>query len=250
MGIENMFDDLSAENQLRFDLALIHRYMAEHNWSEGVVNHLTAMLPDSNEHFLALPYGLHWSEAKSSDFLVADFDGNIISGVGEVEPSNLNIHGAIHREVPRARAILHSHQANITALTLLKDQTVTMSSQHALRFAERIAYLGVYGDPGDPAIGGTIVDSLKTKDVLMCANHGVLVSRPCLWDAFDDLYFLDRACEVQLMAMNTVQELNIIPEVTANDFGRNIMKWSKLEGEKHFIALRRMYHKKYPDLAQ
>ena len=107
-----------------------------------------------------------------------------------------------------------------------------MSSQHALRFAERIAYLGVYGDPSNPAIGGTIVDSLKTKDVLMCANHGVLVSRPCLWDAFDDLYFLDRACEVQLMAMNTGQELNII------------------EGEKHFIALRRMYHKKYPDLAQ
>ena len=250
MGIMNMFDELSVENQLRFDLALIHRYMAEHNWNEGVVNHLTAMLPGSSEHFLALPYGLHWSEAKSSDFLVADFAGSIISGVGEVEASNLNIHGAIHREVPRARAILHSHQPNITALTLLKDQTVTMSSQHALRFVQRIAYLGVYGDPGDPAIGGTIVDSLKTKDVLMCANHGVLVSRPYLWDAFDDLYFLDRACEVQLKAMRTGQELNIIPEIMANEYGRHIIKWSKLEGERHFIALRRMYHKKYPDLVK
>ena len=245
-----MFNDLSAENQLRFDLALIHRYMAEHNWNEGVVNHLTAMLPDSGEHFLALPYGLHWSEAKSSDFLVADFDGNVISGVGEVEPSNLNIHGAIHQDVPRARAILHSHQPNITALTLLKDQTVTMSSQHALRFAERMAYLEVYGDPSDPAIGDTIVDSLKTKDVLMCANHGVIVSRPYLWDAFDDLYFLDRACEIQLKAMYTGRDLNIMPEAIANDYGRKIIKWSKIEGEKHFIALRRMYHKKYPDLVQ
>ena len=245
-----MFDDLSAENQLRFDLALIHRYMAEHNWNEGVVNHLTAMLPDNDEHFLALPYGLHWSEAKSSDFLVADFDGNVISGVGEIEPSNLNIHGAIHQEVPRARAILHSHQPNITALTLLKDQTVTMSSQHALRFAERMAYLDVYGDPDDPAIGDTIVDSLKTKDVLMCANHGVIVSRPYLWDAFDDLYFLDRACEIQLKAMYTGRALNIMPEAIANDYGRKIIKWSKIEGEKHFIALRRMYHKKYPDLVQ
>ena len=245
-----MFNDLSAENQLRFDLALIHRYMAEHNWNEGVVNHLTAMLPDSDEHFLALPYGLHWSEAKSSDFLVADFDGNVISGVGEVEPSNLNIHGAIHQHVPRARAILHSHQPNITALTLLKDQTVTMSSQHALRFAERMAYLEVYGDPSDPAIGDTIVDSLKTKDVLMCANHGVIVSRPYLWDAFDDLYFLDRACEIQLKAMYTGRDLNTMPEAIANDYGRKIIKWSKIEGEKHFIALRRMYHKKYPDLVQ
>jgi ribulose-5-phosphate 4-epimerase/fuculose-1-phosphate aldolase len=125
-----------------------------------------------------------------------------------------------------------------------------MSSQHALRFADRIAYLGVYGDPVDPAIGGAIIESLKNKDVLMCANHGVLVSRPNLWDAFDDLYFLDRACEVQLKAMYTGRELNIIPEATANDFGRNIIKWSKLEGEKHFIALRRMYYRKYPDLVQ
>ncbi len=245
-----MFDDLSVEDQLRVGLALIHRYMAEHNWNEGVVNHLTTMLPDSDEHFLALPYGLHWSEAKSSDFLVSDLDGNIVSGFGEIEPSNLNIHAAIHREVPRAKAILHSHQPNITALTLLKDQTVTMSSQHALRFADRIAYLGVYGDPVDPAIGGAIIESLKNKDVLMCANHGVLVSRPHLWDAFDDLYFLDRACEVQLKAMYTGRELNIIPEATANDFGRNIIKWSKLEGEKHFIALRRMYYRKHPDLVQ
>ena len=245
-----MFDDLSVEDQLRVGLALIDRYMAEHNWNEGVVNHLTTMLPDSDEHFLALPYGLHWSEAKSSDFLVSDLDGNIVSGFGEIEPSNLNIHAAIHREVPRAKAILHSHQPNITALTLLKDQTVTMSSQHALRFADRIAYLGVYGDPVDPAIGGAIIESLKNKDVLMCANHGVLVSRPHLWDAFDDLYFLDRACEVQLKAMYTGRELNIIPEATANDFGRNIIKWSKLEGEKHFIALRRMYYRKHPDLVQ
>lgn len=245
-----MFDDLSTEHQLRFDLALIHRYMAEHYWNEGVVNHLTAMLPDSDKHFLALPYGLHWSEVKSSDFLVSNLDGNVISGVGEVEPSNLNIHGAIHREVPSARAILHSHQPNITALTLLKDQTVTMSSQHALRFAERIGYLGIYGDPADPAIGGTIVDSLKSKDVLMCANHGVIVCRPYLWDCFDDLYFLDRACEVQLKAMHTGRELNIIPAATANDFGRKMIKWSKLEGEKHFIALRRMYHKKHPELIQ
>jgi ribulose-5-phosphate 4-epimerase/fuculose-1-phosphate aldolase len=108
----------------------------------------------------------------------------------------------------------------------------------------------VYGDPVDPAIGGAIVDSLKSKDVLMCANHGVLISRPYLWDAFDDLYFLDRACEAQLKAMYTGRELNIIPEATANDFGRNIIKWSKLEGEKHFIALRRIYYKKHPDLIQ
>ncbi|MEH6650903.1 MAG: class II aldolase/adducin family protein [Motiliproteus sp.] len=239
---------LSAEAQLRFDLALIHRYMAEVNWNEGVVNHLTAMMPDSSERFLALPYGLHWSEVKSSDFLVVDCDGNVCSGVGRIEPSNLNIHGAIHRKIPKARAILHSHQPNITALTLLEDQTVLMVSQHALRFSGRIAHLDTYGDPGNPEIGDAIVDSMKTSDVLMCANHGVIVARPSLWDAFDDLYFLDRACEVQLMAMNTGKRIRVIPEEKATALGKAVIKWSKDEGEQHFIALRRLYLKKYPEL--
>ena len=115
-----MTDIKSAEAQLRVDLALIHRYMAEKDWNEGVVNHLTAMMPDSSDQFLALPYGLHWSEVKSSDFLVVDFEGSILSGDGEIEQSNLFIHGAIHKNVPQARAILHSHQPNITALTLLQ----------------------------------------------------------------------------------------------------------------------------------
>lgn len=245
-----MLDTLSPEALLRFDLALIHRYMAEKDWNEGVVNHLTAMLPGSDTHFFALPYGLHWSEVKSTDFLVCNFDGDIISGEGVIEASNLNIHGVIHKEVPTARAILHSHQPNITALTLLEDQTIFMASQHALRYAGRIAYLGAYGDPGNPKIGNVIVDSLKDKDVLMCANHGVIITRPALWDAFDDLYFLDRACEVQLMAMNTGNRLRIIPDEEANKLGEKIIQWSKVEGEKHFIALRRMYLKKYPELVE
>ncbi len=243
-----MTANLSPEALLRFDLALVHRYMAEHDWNEGVVNHLTAMMPGSQNRFLALPYGLHWSEVKSSDFLVVDFDGNVISGEGNIEPSNLFIHGAIHKNIPTARAVLHSHQPNITALTLLKDQTVEMVSQHALRYAGRIANLDTYGDPGNPDIGNVIVESLKSKDVLMCANHGVIICRPDLWDAFDDLYFLDRACEVQIKAMTTGRELRIIPEDTALALGKKVIKWSKEEGEKHFFALRRMYLKKYPEL--
>jgi hypothetical protein len=62
--------------------------------------------------------------------------------------------------------------------------------------------------------------------------------------------FFTSACDVQLKAMNTECELIIIPEYAANNFGSNIGKWSKLEGEKHFMALWRIYHKKYPNLIQ
>lgn len=243
-----VFSELSEEQQLRFDLAVIHRFLVDQGWNEGVVNHLTVMLPDSDNQFLALPYGVHWALAKSSDFLVVDFDGEVISGSGEIEKTNLNIHSALHANCPGARAILHTHQKNITTLTTLQDQTVLMTSQHALRFAGRIAYLDEYGDPDKPEIGGAVVSSLSNNDILMCANHGVIVCRPSLWDAFDDLYFLDRACELQLAAYATGQPQRVIADEQALELSNGILQWSKVEGEKHFSALRKMYFEKCPQL--
>lgn len=243
-----IYTALSAEHQLRYDLALVHRYLVDHHWHEGVVNHLTCLLPNSQNHFLALPYGLHWSEVTASDFIVVDLDGNVLRGKGEIERSNINIHGALHGQCPQARAILHTHQANIVAFTLLEDPSIHMVSQHALRFAGRIAYLNEYGDPDNPTIGDAIVASLSDHDVLMCANHGVIICRPTLWDAFDDLYFLDRACELQLLALSTGKSLKIIPDDEAQNLNRGIMKWSKQEGEKHFQALRRLYYQRSPEL--
>ena len=241
---------LDSDHQLRVDLAVTHRVLAAYGWNEGIVNHLTALLPNQDEQFFALPYGLHWAEVKSSDFMVVDLDGNILAGEGEVEPTNLNIHGALHRSCMHARVVLHTHQPNITALTTLQDQSLLMISQHALRFAGRVAQLEVYGDPARLEVGRQIVRSLKKQDILLCANHGVIVCRPTVWDAFDDLYFLDRACELQLAALATGRQLRIIPDKQASELGKHILEWSKEEGRRHFEALRRLQLQKAPEISQ
>jgi hypothetical protein len=86
--------------------------------------------------------------------------------------------------------------------------------------------------PQDPQLR-EVIDSVDSESLIPIFND-----------------FFTSACDVQLKAMNTERELNIIPESAANNFGSNISKWSKLEGEKHFMALRRIYHKKYPNLIQ
>jgi|GEM_PF-2436847 len=155
LPFEQDYAALSPEMRLRVDLAVAHRWAARWRWNEGVVNHFTALLPGCNNRFLAIPYGLHWEEVAPEDFLVVGLDGLVLSGEGEIELSSLLIHGAMHRDLPQARVVLHTHQPNITALTCLEDQTVELCSLHALRFPGRIACLDEFGMATDASIGAS-----------------------------------------------------------------------------------------------
>jgi ribulose-5-phosphate 4-epimerase/fuculose-1-phosphate aldolase len=246
---ELAYEALDAAMRVRLDLVVAHRWAARWGWHEGVVNHFTALVPGYTDRFFAIPYGLHWSEVRARDFLVVSVDGEILEGEGEIELTSLMIHGAMHRDLPQARVVLHTHQPNIAALTCLEDQTVEMCSQHALRFAGRIAYLDSYGLATERSIGTIIKEALKDRDILMMANHGVTVCGPVVHEAFDDLYTLDRACQIQTIALASHRKLRPIgAEDVASVFP---IAWAKgrEEGERHFRALRRMLWREEPDLA-
>src|SRR5688572_597567 len=91
--------------QARIDLAALHRICWQWGWSEAVVNHMTFMVPGSSEHFLLIPYGLHWGEVRASDFMIVDLDGSIVSGEGRAELSAVSLHGPLHRRLPHARCV-------------------------------------------------------------------------------------------------------------------------------------------------
>ena len=246
---EAAYAALNPSTQVRVDLVVAHRWAARWNWHEGVINHFTALVPGYRDHFYAIPYGVHWNEVKARDFLVVDLDGNV-EGDGEIELSSLMIHGAMHRDLPQARVILHTHQPHITALTCLEDQSIVQCSQHALHFPGRIAYLNSYGLATEHSIANLIREALQDKDILMMANHGVTVCGPAVHVAFDDLYSLDRACEIQLMAMQSHRKLRPIhPDDVAAMFPMALAKVRE-EGEMHFRALRRLLWREEPDLAE
>ncbi|MEX2648493.1 MAG: class II aldolase/adducin family protein, partial [Alphaproteobacteria bacterium] len=171
--------------ELRVDLAAAYRLAVVHGFHEGICNHLTAALPGAPDRFLVIPYGLHWSEVTASTLIVVDGRGTTIEGGGRVEPTALHIHGPVHRSRPDAACVLHSHMPYATALASLADPRLVMATQNAFGFHGRVAYDEDYaGIALDDAEGERLAARLDGKDVLLMANHGVLVVGPTVADAY------------------------------------------------------------------
>lgn len=184
----------------REDLTATLRWAAHLGLNEGVCNHFSlAVGPD---RYLINPQGLHWSEVCASDILLINGAGTVIEGRHPIEPSAFFIHSWIHRLHPRAVAILHTHMPYATALTLIEGGRLRWSHQNALRFWGRVGYDDHYGGVAlDDAEGRRIAESLRDVDIVFMASHGVTVVGPSLAWAFDDLYYLERACMHQTLAM-------------------------------------------------
>src|SRR5256886_13129828 len=184
----------------RIDLAAAFRLAVRLDLHEGVCNHFTAMLADGRT-FLLNRYGLHWSEVTASNLLVLDAAGRLLGAEGEYEKTAFWIHSRIHLAHPQAACVLHTHMPHATALTLLEDGRLEMIEQNALRFHDDIAYDDSYnGLVVDEAEGDRLARVLGTRRVMFLANHGVIVAGPSIAEAFDLIYYLKRACRLQVLA--------------------------------------------------
>ena len=199
---------------LRADLALALRAAAHHGFAEGVCNHFSVELPDGSQRFLLNPRGLAWSEVGADDIVLVAADGRKLAGRHEVEPTAMFIHAAVHR---RGKAcVLHTHMPYATALTLTADRGLDPClSQNAMRFFGRVAVDAHYnGLALDEREGERIADAMGGADVVFLGNHGVVVCGERIPYAYDDLYYLERACMVQVIAQSTGRPLMpVAPEV-------------------------------------
>jgi ribulose-5-phosphate 4-epimerase/fuculose-1-phosphate aldolase len=235
--------------QVRVDLAAALRLAVRFGLHEGIDNHFTVMLPGETERFLLHPYGLHWSEMSASNLIVVDFEGRTIEGEGEVESSAFHIHSRIHKASPRAACVLHTHMPYATALSMVEGGRLEPAHQNALRFYDDEAYEdGFNGLVFDDAEGDRLARAMGEKRVLFCGNHGVVVVGRSVAEAFDDLYFLERACQVQVLAMSTGRKLKRVPdEIAKATFGNCDMQRS---ADQHFAALKRLLDRDEPDYAR
>src|SRR5919204_4892571 len=191
------------EQAARVDLAAAFRLAVRLDLHEGVCNHFSVMLADGRT-FLLNRFGLHWSEVTASNLLALDGEGRVRAGEGEYEKTAFWIHSRLHLACAHAACVLHTHMPHATALTLLEDGRLEMVEQNALRFHDDIAYDDIYnGLVVDQAEGDRLARVLGTKRVLFLANHGVIVVGPTVAEAFDSLYYLERACRLQVLARAT-----------------------------------------------
>jgi ribulose-5-phosphate 4-epimerase/fuculose-1-phosphate aldolase len=226
--------------RLRADLALALRAAAHHGLGEGVCNHFSIALPQQPDWFLLNPRGLHWSEVQGHDVVLVDAQGRQLAGDHPVEPTAMYIHAAVHRIAGKA-CVLHTHMPYATALTLTDLRALdTTLSQNAMRFHGRVAvdanYNGLALDAGE---GERIARAMNGADVAFLGNHGVIVCGARMDHAFDDLYYLERACMAQVLAHSTGRPLlpvqpGLAARVAAQTLGE------RLQSELFFDSLRRM----------
>ena len=234
------------ETQARLDLTAALRWASRLGYGEGVCNHFSMEVPGDAGHFLINPQGLHWSEVTADDLVVVDARGRKVSGRHSVEPTAFFIHGSIHRGKPAAKCVLHTHMPYATTLTVIHGGRLEWASQNSLKFHSRIAYDDDYnGLALDDAEGERMCARLGAADVIFLANHGVIVTGPTMAIAFDDLYYLERACMLQVLAMSTGQRLRIVDERIAAKTGRQMAEESQ-QAELHFAALQRLLDRDEP----
>jgi ribulose-5-phosphate 4-epimerase/fuculose-1-phosphate aldolase len=234
--------------QAKIDLTAALRMAAQLGLHEGVCNHFSYAL--SPEAFLINPQGIHWSAMVPSDIVTVDADGHKLDGHRNVEATAFFIHSQAHRSKPGARCILHTHMPYATALTVLEDGRLAWCSQNSLRYYGRVSYDPIYGGLALDADEGTrIAAALKNADVLFMANHGVLICGETIANAFDDLYYLERAAMVQILAQSTGGKLRIIPDAIAKATAAQIEQ-DRPQSVLHFEAVKRSLDTSCPGWSQ
>lgn len=233
-----------AMRRAREDLAAAYRMCERFGLNQGIDNHLSLSVPDEDDRFLLIPYGLHWSEVTASALIVVDGEGNKVEGEGTIEPTAFYIHAAIHKARADAKCVMHTHMPHALALAMIEGGRLEMADQSALRFHGRIAYDDHYaGLAMDWDEANRTARAMGGADVLFMANHGVTVARPSVAEAWDDLYFLEEACRVQILAMSTGRPLRRVSDNVAAGFAACLGEESlsaTAYGERHFQAIKRI----------
>ncbi|WP_315719919.1 MULTISPECIES: aldolase [unclassified Bradyrhizobium] len=234
--------DLNSEAvwQARTDLAACFRMAARYGLEEGICNHFSALVPGYDDIFIVNPYGYAFRELTASKLLVCDFDGNVIAGDGRPEATAFYIHARIHKALPRAKVAFHTHMPYATALSMTEGAPLIFAGQTALKFYGRTAVDENYnGLALDNSEGDRIAGAIGEADIVFMKHHGVMVLAPTIAEAWDDLYYLERACQVQCLALSTGRKVVPVAREIAEAAARQMREGDAESARLHLEAIKR-----------
>lgn len=221
-----------AEWTARCDLAALYRLVAHFRMTDLIYTHISARVPGPEDHFLINRYGVLFERMRASDLVKIDLDGRVVAqGAGgadaamdqEVNAAGFTIHSAIHAARHDLACVIHTHTAAGIAVSAQKQGLLPIS-QHALKFYGRLAYHGYEGIALDLDERDRLVRDLGDRQAMILRNHGLLVAGRSIPEAFNQIYYLERACQAQIQALAGGAELVLPPEEvrlhTAEQFRR------------------------------
>lgn len=235
----------------KLELAAALRWSDRLALSEGICNHYSVVHPSDPSLFLLNPQGIHWSEIRVSDIITVDVDGNVVDGKHAIEPSAFYIHSRIHSNNSKAKCVMHTHMPHATALCCIEDGQLQWCSQNSLRYFNDVAYDREFnGVANAKDEGDRLAMALGNKRILFLEHHGVIVAGSCIAHAFDDLYYLERTCELQLVAMSSGKPLKLIADDMAFETCKEIEAVCREQSNSHMEAIKRILLAEDPSLAE
>ncbi len=223
-----------AEWQARCDLAACYRLAWHYRFTDLIYTHITARVPGEDGHFLINPYGLSWEEITATSLVKIDVDGNKVGDSPHpVNPAGFTIHSAIHRASHDAAWIMHTHTRAGVAVSTLEEGLLPLN-QIALQFHNRISYHDYEGISLDLAERDRLVASLGDNTVLVLRNHGLVATGPTAASMFNTMFYMERACEIQVATLSMGQKLRAVPADIAAHVAR---QYESSMGEEDDVAL-------------
>jgi ribulose-5-phosphate 4-epimerase/fuculose-1-phosphate aldolase len=201
------------EEALRADLAAAHRLAALNDLVEGTWNHFTHRLPDGRDGILMTPPAVHWSRVRASDLTVVT-DEQHARELGAPTFAGYSIHRPLYDARPELSCVFHLHPPYTTALASVEGGRLEPAAQHAITLHSKIAYAEEYSDDerGGELRGWALAEALGDAEILILNHHGVVVVGRSIGAAYTNLYLVERACRVQILAMSTGRPLAVVPE--------------------------------------
>ena len=204
---------VSAEEwSTRVDLAACYRLVALYGMTDLVYNHITARVPGAEQHVLINPYGMLYEEIDASCLIKVDLDGNVLFNASDygVNAAGFVIHSAIHMARHDVDCVAHTHTPAGMAVSAMECGLLPLA-QTSMRFLH-IGYHDFEGIADDVGERERLVRDLGDHEAMILRNHGLLVVGRTVPAAFNLLYRMERACEVQVMALSCNTKLIYPPQ--------------------------------------
>ena len=214
----------------RAALAAAFRWTARLDLHEAVANHFSLALDPAGRRILINPNARHFARIRASDLIEIDTDDPAtLARPDAPDPTAWGLHGAIHRACPHAVCVMHAHPPFATVLASLADSRLPPIDQNSAMFFRRHAVDEGYGGMAFEAEGARIAALLADPAIiaLVMGNHGLLVVGRDVAEAFNRLYYFERAAETYVRALQTGRPLRVLPDAVAE---RTAREWQDYPG--------------------
>lgn len=231
----------AAEWAMRVDLAACYRLAAQFRWTDLIYTHISARVPDDGHAFLINAYGQLWNEITASSLVKVTHDGTILddpTGFG-INPAGFLIHAAVHDARPDVMCVMHTHSRAGVAVSAQADGLMPLS-QHAMRFTGKLGYHDYEGIVLDADEQERLVANLGTREGLVLRNHGLLTVGRTVREAFDRMYYLEMACQIQIDALAGGVKVIVPPQSVQQRVAEQFTRPNRTAEQRDWPAMLRM----------